>query len=447
MNGKISIILVLGFSALFALFGRNMLSSSSVTVDNFSFYFNRTQANQIARSGVYIGLANLNILNTGFTGATYNLAGGTAVVSLQVSGTNGARIITSIGSYGSGENTVTDTIVTTLRQRSYSEYGNYYNMFSIPKTPPAVGFDNIWAATGDVFDGKFHANDLIRCYGNPEFKGEVTTSKGILPYDKYSNPIFHEGYKVTTAEIPTIDMSVISGASSGGKMFYDTTGANRFTDVYLKFYADGTVDYKSKIGLGAWSTVKNVSVSSLTSNGLIYIQGGKVSVEGVLNGQVTVVATKNGLTSTDAGSVWIPNSITYATDPNLDYGKHAPPFSCDDVLGLVAEKEVMVTYNNARGDINIHASIFAQNGGLKIQDYKSYSTAHNMNLVGGIIGNYVEPTAKYSSTPPYPATNGYRYIHKYDSRFDVWTPPYFPKRRLFVPELWYTGNVKIPVWG
>ena len=39
MNGKISILMVMGFSALFAIFGRNMLSSSNVTVDNYSFYF------------------------------------------------------------------------------------------------------------------------------------------------------------------------------------------------------------------------------------------------------------------------------------------------------------------------------------------------------------------------------------------------------------------------
>jgi hypothetical protein len=444
MNGKVSLFLVLGFSALFGIFGRNMLSSSNVTVDNFSFYFNRTQANQIARSGVYLALANLNHINYGYTGGTYNNFGdgdGNVVVSLATNGTNGTRVITSVGTYGIGINQVIDTIITTLRQRSYSEYGNYYNEFAL-----ASG-SSVWAATGDVFDGKFHANDLIRCYGTPEFLGEVTTSKGILLYDKYANPIFHEGYKVTSAEIPTIDMTTLTTAAPGGKLFYDTTGANQFTDVYLKFYADGTVDYKSKIGLGVWSTIKNVPLNTLTSNGLIYIQGGKVSVEGVLDGQVTVVSTKNGLTSTDAGSVWINNSVTYEDDPVADYGKTSPPFTCDDVLGLVAEKEVMVTYNNSRGDINIHASIFAQDGGMRIQDYGSYSSAYNMNLVGGVIGNYVEPTADYSSTPPYPAIKGYRYVHKYDTRFNSWTPPYFPKRRLFVPELWYSKNVKIPVWG
>ena len=441
MSGKASLLLVLGFSALFGLFGRNMLTSSNATVDNFSFYFNRTQANQIARSGVYIAMANINILNVNYTGGSYNLGDGHVDVTLVTNGTNGTRRVTSVGSYGSGISQVADTIITTLRQRSYSEYGNYYNKFALSSG------STVWAATGDVFDGKFHANDLIRCYGNPEFKGEVTTSKGIQLYDKFSNPIFHEGYKVTAAEIPTIDMATLSLASAGGKIFYDTTNANRFTDVYLKFYSNGTVDYKSKIGTGSWSTIKNVPIGSLTSKGLIYIKAGKVSVEGVLNGQVTIVATKNGSTNTDAGSVWINNSITYATDPNLDYGKTSPPFSCDDMLGLVAEKEVMVTYNNSRGDIDIHASIFAQDGGLRIKDYGSYSAAHDMNLVGGIIGNFVEPTAKYSNTPPYPATNGYRYVHKYDSRFDAWTPPYFPKRRLFVPELWYTGNVKIPVWG
>lgn len=54
-----------------------------------------------------------------------------------------------------------------------------------------------------------------------------------------------------------------------------------------------------------------------------------------------------------------------------DYGKTQPPFVCNDMLGLVAEKEVIVPFNNARGDINIHASIFAEDGGMKIESYSS----------------------------------------------------------------------------
>ena len=450
MNGKISLLLVMGFSALFALFGRNMLSTSNVTVDNFSFYFQRTQANQIAKSGVYLALGKLNSSDPNWTTGYSNksFSNGRLDVSVDLpSGTNGPRIITSVGTYPA-VNGISDTVITTLRQRTFSEYGNYYNNF---KFPNPVSLSDVWAATGDIFDGRFHANDFVRCYGDPEFMGEVTSTKGVKIYDSKSHPIFHVTPKISPAEAPQIDTAGIRMAAfSNGVAFYDTTGAKRFTDVYLKFYADGSVDYKSKIGTGSWSTIKNVPITSISNNGVFYIQGGQVSVEGVVKGQLSIFAVKNGSTNADAGKIIIPNSITYSTDPLLDYHKFAPPYSCNDLLGLVAEKEVVVPFDNTRGDIDIHASIFAQDGGMKIAKYGNYSTAHNMNIVGGIIGNYVEPTADYvwnASLHKYVPVRGYSYVHKYDTRFDNWAPPFFPKRKLFVPELWYSGNVKIPVWG
>ncbi len=446
MNGKISILMVMGFSALFAIFGRNMLSSSNVTVDNYSFYFNRTQASQIARSGVYLVLAQLNSINPNFTGGYTNkdFAGGKLDVSM-VAGGMGVQKVTSIGRYGSGGSQVTDTVITSLGQRSFAGYGNYYNHFAV-----ASG-GQVWAATGDVFDGRFHANDFIRCYGNPEFTGAVTSTKGVKLYDSKSNPIFHVTPEIDAGEIPIIDTAGIrTAAFSGGRPFYDSTGANKFTDVYLNFKADGTVDYKSKIGTGSWSTLKNVPVTTLTSNGVIYIQGGQVTVQGVLKGNVSVVATKGKSTNANAGRVIVPQSLTYSTDPLADYHKSSPPYSCQDVMGLVAEKEVFIPFDATRGNIDIHASIFAQNGGLKIENYSSYGSVYNMNLVGGVIGNYVEPTADYAwsaALKKYIPIRGYSYVHKYDSRFDNWTPPYFPKRRIYTPLLWYTGNVQIPVWG
>ena len=140
MNGKISILMVMGFSALFAIFGRNMLSSSNVTVDNYSFYFNRTQASQIARSGVYLVLAQLNSINPNFTGGYTNkdFAGGKLDVSM-VAGGMGVQKVTSIGRYGSGGSQVTDTVITSLGQRSFAGYGNYYNHFARCIWWPSLG--------------------------------------------------------------------------------------------------------------------------------------------------------------------------------------------------------------------------------------------------------------------------------------------------------------------
>ena len=65
------------------------------------------------------------------------------------------------------------------------------------------------------------------------------------------------------------------------------------------------------------------------------------------------------------------------------------------MFGMVAENKVTVTFDNNRGDINIQASIFSQKDGLVIDKYAQYPTAYNMNLVGGIIGQKIQPTATY----------------------------------------------------
>ncbi len=70
-----------------------------------------------------------------------------------------------------------------------------------------------------------------------------------------------------------------------------------------------------------------------------------------------------------------------------------------------------------------------------------------MNIVGGVIGNYVEPTADYAWNnilKQYVPIKGYSYVHKFDTRFESWAPPFFPKTRRFIPELWYTEEEVIP---
>ncbi len=109
--------------------------------------------------------------------------------------------------------------------------------------------------------------------------------------------------------------------------------------------------------------------------------------------------------------------------------------ACDDMLGMVAENKVTVTKDITRGDITIHSSIFSQKDGLVIEDYNGYTAAHKMNLIGGIIGQKVQPTATYdgSGNP----IRGYSYVHKYDTRFTKVRPPFFPSTKYYRVVSWY----------
>lgn len=426
MGGKVSLLLVMGFSAVFALFGRNMLSTSNKTVDNYSFYFSKSQAHYIAVSGIHLAMMQLNIndpnWNSGYSNKS--VSGGELDLSLS-KGSGGVITVTSVGEFQGRR----DTLIVTVKQKSFSEYGNYYNVFN-----------NVWAATGDTFDGKFHANDWIQCYGDPVFTGLATTSKGVKLYDKKSHPVFEEGWKIQKADPVVFDTAGMRiAAYTSGKVFRDTTNKNKVTDVKLVFNADGTVTYSVSIDSKPYTAPSTVPITTLAPNGLIYIEKGNARIQGTLNGQVSIVASKKG--STNAGRVFIDNTIQYAVDPLKN------PTTCDDLLGLVAEQNVQVPFDPTRGDFKIHASIFSQSKGLVIENYKGYPSAYKMNIVGGVIGNNVEATATYVWDPikkQYVPKYGYSYIHKYDSRFDLVAPPYFPKMRLFTPIAWYQGEVYIP---
>ena len=170
-------------------------------------------------------------------------------------------------------------------------------------------------------------------------------------------------------------------------------------------------------------------LNTLAPNGVIYVEKGNLRVEGTLNGRATIVASQKG--DATAGQVFITNSLQYEKNPLTNP-------ACDDMLGMVAENKVTVTYDNSRGDINIHASIFSQKDGLVIERYNDYTTAHNMNLVGGVIGQKVQPTATYQLiSGKYVPIRGYSYVHKYDTRFLKVRPPFFPSTKFYRVVSWY----------
>jgi len=416
MGGKVSLILVMSFSVLFALFGRNILNSSVMVTENYSDYYSNARARAIAISGANLAINKLFLDKNWMAGfPTTNFSSGTFKVKIDTIGYD-SRKITSVGQFYNK----TKTVEIVLEPVNFSIFGNFYNVFN-----------NVWAATGDTFQGRFHANDWINCYGDPVFMGPATTSKGVKLYDKYSHPEFLGGTKVVDPIPLQFDTSVIRiAAYTGGKVFRDTTNKGKATYLDLNFQADGNVQYKQKIGSGSWTATKTVPLTSLAPNGVIYVEKGNITVQGTLNGRATIVASQKG-TDASLGQIQIANSIQYSKNPLTDP-------SSTDMLGMVAENLVRVLYDNSRGDINIHGSIFSQKDGLVIDNYSSYSKAYKMNLVGGVIGQKVQPTATYAlKNGKYVPTNGYSYIHKFDTRFTKVRPPFFPGTKSYRVVSWY----------
>ncbi len=415
MGGKISVILVMLFSALFALFGRNILNNSVSMTSNFADYYSVTRAQSIAISGANMAVNKLYLNKNWMAGLPVtSFADGNFKVNIDSVGWDN-RKITSVGTY----NGVSKKVEILLEPENFALFGNFYNVFG-----------GVWAATGDTFQGRFHANDWINCKGDPVFLGPATTSKGVKTYDKYSHPEFFGGTKVTDPIPLTFDTSAIRiAAYDNGKIFRDSTNKGKVTTVDLTFLADGNVKYRVKIGTNSYTGYSIVPLTTLAPNGVIYVEKGNINVEGVLNGRSTIVASQKG--STDAGQIFITNSIQYQKDPLSDP-------TCDDMLGMVAENKVTVTKDISRGDITIHSSIFSQKDGLVIEKYDDYPAAYKMNLVGGIIGQNIQATATYKLVGgKYIPIRGYSYVHKYDTRFTKVRPPYFPSTKFFRVISWY----------
>ena len=412
MGGKVSIILVLSFSTLFALFGRNILNSSVTITENFSDYYSSTRAASIAISGANMAINKLYLNKTWMTGfSNLAFAGGEIDVDIDTVGWDSRRI-TSFGEY----NGVTKKVEILLEPENFAMFGNFYNVFG-----------SVWAATGDTFQGRFHANDWVNCYYNPVFLGPVTTSKGIKLYNASSHPEFFGGTKITEPVPLQFDTSIIrTAAYDNGKIFRDSTNTGKLTTVDLTFLSNGNVKYRLKLGSGAYTGYSTVPLTTLAPNGVIYVEKGNIRVEGTLNGRATIVASQKG--DATAGQIFVTNSVQYEKNPLTDP-------ACDDMLGMVAENKVTVTYDNTRGDINIHSSIFSQKDGLVIERYNDYSAAHKMNLVGGVIGQKIQATATYdgSGNP----IRVYSYVHKYDTRFTKVRPPFFPSTKYYRVVSWY----------
>jgi hypothetical protein len=104
------------------------------------------------------------------------------------------------------------------------------------------------------------------------------------------------------------------------------------------------------------------------------------------------------------------------------------------MLGICAENNVWITNNTPNGsDINIHASIYSEKYGFGAQNYDTGSPRGNINLLGGIIQKTRAAVSQFSGST---ITHGYAKRYRYDDRFMLASPPFFPG----------TGGFEIVSW-
>lgn len=272
----------------------------------------------------------------------------------------------------------------------------------------------IWFNTGDVIEGPLHSNDQISITGSPVFMGKVTSSDTAFNTQEPYDPDFQEGYQLG---VPEVDFPseeeildnywVINGADP--ELIID---AENDKHASLVFDGEGTFTYN----VWHWEDgekiydIQDAVVAVEEVNGMIYVKGG-VDIEGTLDGVVTVLATDN---------IYITNDVLY----EMSDAEGQPLADCDDILGLIALKNIIVADNTAnRDDVIIHAALLTLDTSFSVENYWQGAPRGDLTIWGSLSQKVRGPVGTFTW---WGGSTGYKKDYHYDVRFVSSPPPYYP---------------------
>lgn len=397
--GKASILLVIGYSVILLVVGLNVQGFGTRSTDNYLDYYEQSMVNNIAVCGANLA-ANQIFIDPGWRDGYEDtpFSGGTFVVTVDT--LPGQRVrVTSTGRYVDVEKTITFV----LQPSTFAKFAYFTNIEGA-----------IWWVSKDTVWGPFHTNSKMRIYGSPVFLGKVTSRLGLFR-SRYNRAKFFGGYQSgVKVDLPN-DMSRLVGAAIGGRRF-------RNTDVWLTFQANGTVTWKTS-GRGPWTTDQ---LSSFAPNGVILVEKGNMHIKGKVNGKITVSAT--GSSGRGQGNVYIDDDIMYAQDPRTG--------PSDDRLGIAVDNNVIITDNpQNNNDVRVQATIFCRSGAFMAENYSTRPPSGTIDLLGGLVMHQRGPVGTFSSRTGR-IRSGFSKRYRYDERFRVSAPPFFPT----------TGKYEIISW-
>jgi hypothetical protein len=261
----------------------------------------------------------------------------------------------------------------------------------------------------DEIVGRFHSNSPFAVAedseASPRFAGKVTTSAPALTYARGSprrrDKMFEGGLQVRTSRIELPQQSRPFAAAPEQDAYLHAFSE----DAHITFYGDGTYRWRSKRADAAEEGRYPHDRPSyfIAANGVVLF------VHGVVNGKVMVYSPER---------IVIEGNLIYADNPRTTPG-------ADDYLGLVSDRNVQIAppFVTGRGDLHIHAAIFAGNRFLVTNiDFRRTAT---LFIYGSLTAKSI------SATEP-------RYATKiaFDPRFDRTRPPGFPNTNRYEVASW-----------
>ena len=303
--------------------------------------------------------------------------------------------------------------------------------------------DVIWIGDNETVSGQMQSNNGIRFdgVGNAPIQSAKSTytcpsSQG-SPCPTTKNGVWGNASQAVQAfwqfPVPAVDFSSItsnlatmkSSAQSGG-IYLPPSNQSGYS---LVFNNDGTVSVYKVTSLTStptgWDVAGNAHnedidyanrsfqlTQTIPSNGIIYVED-DVWVEGTVQGRVMVAAAQLPYNAATAPTIYIPKNIVYAAKDGTD------------VLGLLAQKDIVVTYN-APNNLEIDAALISQNGGAQFFYYQNNTAIKNTITVFGSIMSYGQWTWTWVDGGGNDISGYANTIDTYDSNLLYSPPPSFP---------------------
>ncbi len=435
MGGKAALFLVIGFSIIFIVIGRNISNISVRAVDNAMVYFHNSNAHSIALAGANIAASKVffdNDWNDGYQNMAF--AGGHYTVEIEeVDPVREIVKISSVGTFGEGDLQRIHTVEIKLQPSSFSRFSYFSNK-------EKIGSSTIWWTSKDTVWGPFHTNDKISISGDPVFQGKASSYLGIYEA-RGSDPEFNGGYSQASEELPIPEdgVDIVGDAAQDDGLYF-----NGQDTVYLEFLND-SLKYK----FGANQPDTTLYLPDASPNGTIFANAATVRLKGTVDGMYTIGASEETVTTTTGywkwnrrrrRYVWVERTTTATQggkvflDDDIVYRDSPLDGASDDVLGIVAENEILITDNAANSsDINIHASMYSQTKGFGSENYSTRPASGYINILGGITQESRMAVGTFSGST---TRSGFSKRYRYDDRLMVMSPPSFPG----------TGNFEVVSW-
>ncbi len=159
----------------------------------------------------------------------------------------------------------------------------------------------------------------------------------------------------------------------------------------------------------------SIDINGFSFNGVLYAQD-TVHLRGTLDGELTIAT---------GSDIYLDDDVIYERSPVM-----GDPTATDDLLGLVAEKNVYIADNPANhDDISIHATIFTRTGSFTAENYDTRPVSGYINLIGGIVQDTRGPvgTGKFTGGKVVIESGFYKRYY-FDERLsdNLFRPPSFP---------------------